>query len=348
MNEDSVKRTVDSASDFVNENSQENEEQIERIRDEEYFVSQIEGLKVQLQEKEQEYKKLSKDYDVLQNKYMSIKEDTSSFNEDLISRYRAQSESLAKRLEQTQNDMSKMRKIKNSRIDSLESLVDDLQNKSKELNVGLQKKINSDLENLNKSAQVDKLMEQVHGLEMQKAELNQQIEEMRIEVVDANTRANDIERILLGVSGTLNRTNEKINKVLKIKADLTQKSSTVKPQTTENKDVSETATINEQQMPEIYNSSVIDDRTLPEYQTTDAISIDSASKVVNVPSEETSEVHAEPFLKTSTPAKERLMLFSEEQHAEQERALDEIRKSQQERKKGFFSWLSNRAASFLP
>lgn len=314
-----------------NENivSDEDAKSIERIRDEKYYISQIDSLKAEINEKNQEYKDLSNNYDALQNKYMTLKDDISSSNEDMISHYRHQNESLSKRLEQSQKELSKMREIKNARIDTLENDIDKLQNKVKELNISLQEKLKTDLEILSKSEQADQLIEQIHTLESDKADLTQEIERMHIEVIEANTRANDMERVLIGVSNSLNRTNEKIGKCLKIKADLTQE-----------KTQNENVTVNTQEQ------EIIEDRTLPEYQTTDINPIAMQETITN------NQQVEEPI---SEQAEDKGLSLKEKQHLRQEKALQELKEIHEEietyqksEKKGWFSWLSNRAASFLP
>lgn len=321
--------------------SQDEVKSIERIRDEKYYISQIDSLKAEINEKNQEYKDLSDNYDNLQNKYMNLKEDISSSNEDMISHYRHQNESLTKRLEQTQKELSKMREIKNARIDTLESDIDKLQNKVKELNISLQEKLKTDLENLSKSEQADQLMEQIHILESDKVELTQEIERMHIEVIEANTRANDMERVLVGVSNSLNRTNEKIGKCLQIKADLTQEKTEIK----EDKSQNNNPAVNVSQ-----EQTIIEDRTLPEYQTTE---------IANIPAEETilnNNQVTEPIVeKAKEVVKEEKLSLKEKQHLRQEKALQELKEAHEEmeayqksEKKGWLSWIANRAASFLP
>ena len=277
---------------------------------------EVSRLTAALDAKEKEFDELEAEYKRLQDQFMHLKDDTSALNEDLIRKYRTKSETLQKQLDSTISDMNNLRELKDKRIYALENIVSELQSKVKELNHSLQKKIDSDLENLSKSAEADRLMERIHNMETEKADMERTLERMKLEVSEANVRADDLERVLRGVCGTLDRTTDKITKCLNIKAELTldesQKAEELSPA---------------QGNAENTNAS------------TDAV------KVVSVNATEAGLTYAD-----STPS------FQADRRAQQEKALRQMKELQEDdetqkkakKEQGFFGWLTSRAASLLP
>ena len=153
--------------------------------------------------KDEEFKKL-------QGRILSYEDGASSINGDLIRKYQNKSERLQKELAQTQADLVKLRDIKDNHISKQENTIRELQNKISELNSIIKKKMDSDMENLQKSISEDKLKSEIHNLELKLADSEREKEKIRIALEDSQRKNAELCNLIDGSIKSLSRVQQNL------------------------------------------------------------------------------------------------------------------------------------------
>ena len=153
--------------------------------------------------KDEEFKKL-------QGRILSYEDGASSINGDLIRKYQNKSERLQKELAQTQADLVKLRDIKDNHISKQENTIRELQNKISELNSIIKKKMDSDMENLQKSISEDKLKSEIHNLELKLADSEREKEKIRIALEDSQIKNAELCNLIDGSIKSLSRVQQNL------------------------------------------------------------------------------------------------------------------------------------------
>lgn len=157
---------------------------------------QIADLQQSLQFANENAKAKDEEFKILQNRILSYEEGATSINGDLIRKYQSKSERLEKELEQSRSDLVKMRDLKDSHISKQEITIRELQNKIVELNDIIKKKMESDMENLQKSISEDKLKSEIHDLELKLADSQREKEKVRIALEDSQIKNSELTNLI--------------------------------------------------------------------------------------------------------------------------------------------------------
>ena len=178
----------------------------------------VSSLTQSLQKAELQAKEKEDEFINLQSRILSYENGATSINGDLIRKYQSKSERLEKELEQTKSDMLKLRDMKDDRISKQENTIRELQNKISELNGIIKKKMDSDMENLQKSISEDKLKSEIHNLELKLADSERNKEQVRIALEDSQNKNFELCKLIEASTKSLQKIQIQLNNGIGVQA----------------------------------------------------------------------------------------------------------------------------------